>query len=231
MSVLRTGFFVVETVAERQGHRDRATLLLSDTKRPPTTQLRWVCCNLFSWKRSYPTGPDCLLPSNSPERPFHGLMALYKCGSPLLSSCLSLETVSTYSEPLANVSASGNKDPSRVASDWDTAGWGVSDSWEPKAAQDQGPAETDSWTSEWGNELMLSQSKTLKARASAIRQEVRLASEYNWDGTSGLSKDEDLFATLSQPSSTSQKDEDTWNVDPTAGWDTEENWESIEAEP
>ncbi|XP_060711352.1 N-terminal kinase-like protein isoform X2 [Hemiscyllium ocellatum] len=133
---------------------------------------------------------------------------------------------------LENVSASGDKDPSPVASDWDTAGWGVDDSWEPKADQDRGPAEADSWNTEWGNELMLSHSKTLKVRASASRQEVRLASEYNWDGTNSSSKEEDLFATLSQPSSTSQNDEDTCSVDAAAaGWDTEANWESVEAEP
>ncbi|XP_043541582.1 N-terminal kinase-like protein, partial [Chiloscyllium plagiosum] len=105
---------------------------------------------------------------------------------------------------LENVSASGNKDPSPVACDWDAAGWGVDDSWEPKAGQDQGPAEADSWNTEWGNELMLSHSKTLKVRASASHQEVRLASEYNWDGTNSSSKEEGMFATLSQPSSTSQ---------------------------
>ncbi|XP_067877949.1 N-terminal kinase-like protein isoform X2 [Heterodontus francisci] len=134
---------------------------------------------------------------------------------------------------LENVSAAGNKEAGPTASEWESAGWGLEDSWEPTtlAAQDRTLAGDDSWTAEWGSEITRSQSKSLKVKASASRQEVRLASEYNWDASASTSRQEDLFTTVTQAMTTDQKNEDAWNADATASWDTEENWESVDAEP
>ncbi|XP_041035888.1 N-terminal kinase-like protein isoform X2 [Carcharodon carcharias] len=131
-----------------------------------------------------------------------------------------------------NISTAENKEPSPISPEWDSAGWGLEDNWEPRAeaAPDQTSTGDDNWNTDWDNELTLSQSHSLKVKDSASRQEVRLASEYNWDGASSIGRQEDFFTTAIQAPATNQN-EDAWTAEATAGWDTEDNWESVEAEP
>ncbi|XP_072345525.1 N-terminal kinase-like protein [Scyliorhinus torazame] len=127
----------------------------------------------------------------------------------------------------------GSKVPSPIVSEWDSEGWGLEESWQPKekAAAAPTPPRDDSWNTEWGDELIPSQTKTLTVKASASGPDVRFASEYNWDSTSGSGRQEDFFATVIQAPAVTQKSEDAWSADATAGWDTEDNWESVEAHP
>uniref|UniRef100_UPI00398E9DC1 N-terminal kinase-like protein n=1 Tax=Pristiophorus japonicus TaxID=55135 RepID=UPI00398E9DC1 len=133
-------------------------------------------------------------------------------------------------ENIAAATASKEADP--AASEWDGEGW--EDSWAPtsEGAPGQASAGEDNWSNEWGSEVPLSQGKSLKVRASVSRHETRLASDYNWDEPSAATgKQADFFATLASAPATEQKNEDVWDADAAGGWDTEDNWESVEAEP
>ncbi|XP_069750360.1 N-terminal kinase-like protein isoform X2 [Narcine bancroftii] len=126
---------------------------------------------------------------------------------------------------LEEVIATRSSAANPVASEW---GWDLEESWTSSAVPSQGctPAGEGGWDAEWGNEVTVSLGTGLKVKAPSGRQETRLASEYNWDGT-GSGRRQDYFTTINQAPA-DQKVEDAWNTDTAGSWDTEENWESVE---
>lgn len=83
----------------------------------------------------------------------------------------------------------------KQSSDWSSSGWDADDSWSnEKEGQGQSSAGEEGWGNDWGEEETDVTSGNLP-----LPDGVRLASEYNWDSSSGNGATQnDLFASVSQ---------------------------------
>lgn len=88
----------------------------------------------------------------------------------------------------------------KQSSDWSGSGWDADDSWSnEKEGQGQSSAGEDGWSNDWGEGET---DVTSASVAVHLPEGVRLASEYNWDSSSGKGATQnDLFASLSQRNS------------------------------
>uniref|UniRef100_A0A3Q2ZQF0 N-terminal kinase-like protein n=1 Tax=Kryptolebias marmoratus TaxID=37003 RepID=A0A3Q2ZQF0_KRYMA len=76
----------------------------------------------------------------------------------------------------------------KQSADWSSSGWDADDSWSnEKEGQGQSSAGEEGWGNDWGEEET---DTTSASTAVHLPEGVRLASEYNWDSSSDLSKAE-----------------------------------------
>ncbi|XP_076877482.1 N-terminal kinase-like protein [Brachyhypopomus gauderio] len=137
----------------------------------------------------------------------------------------------------------------KQSSDWSSSGWDADDSWSnEKDADGQGqssPAD-EGWGNDWEDDGALAESfaptpRSSTAASSAFasksanpgpgQENVRLASEYNWDSAGGKGTTSDLFSNVSQrasPSTAPMKGDDGWGTSAAGDWGAEENWESLD---
>lgn len=90
----------------------------------------------------------------------------------------------------------------KQSSDWSSSGWDADDSWSnEKEGQGQSSAGEDGWGNDWGDE---DTDTTLASTTLPLPEGVRLASDYNWEGTSTAKggNQSDLFGSLSQRAQT-----------------------------
>ncbi|XP_041653261.1 N-terminal kinase-like protein [Cheilinus undulatus] len=119
----------------------------------------------------------------------------------------------------------------KQSSDWSSSGWDADDSWSnEKEGQGQSSAGEEGWGNDWGEE---DTDTTLTSTALSLPEGVRLASDYNWDSSSGAkgAGQNDLFASVSQRSSASTAATtagDGWGAEATGDWGNEESWESVD---
>lgn len=85
----------------------------------------------------------------------------------------------------------------KQSSDWSSSGWDADDSWSnEKEGQGQSSAGEEGWGNDWGEEET---DVTPASENLPLPEGVRLASEYNWDSSSGNGATQnDLFASVSQ---------------------------------
>ncbi|XP_062856745.1 N-terminal kinase-like protein [Trichomycterus rosablanca] len=135
----------------------------------------------------------------------------------------------------------------KQSSDWSSSGWDADDSWSnEKDADGQGhssPAD-EGWGNDWEEDGALAESFTptkrnagsseiasQSANMKEAKDDLRLASEYNWDSTGAKGTTSDLFSSVSQragsaPTATAN---DGWGENAGGDWGTE-NWESLEGD-
>ncbi|KAM3866510.1 N-terminal kinase-like protein, partial [Diretmus argenteus] len=122
----------------------------------------------------------------------------------------------------------------KQSSDWSSSGWDADDSWSnEKEGQGQSSPGEEGWGNDWGegeeDTDTASANKTLP-----LPEGVRLASEYDWDSSSGAAKaavQNDLFASVSQRSTASAATagDGGWGSETGGDWGgTEESWESVD---
>ncbi|XP_077433987.1 N-terminal kinase-like protein isoform X2 [Vanacampus margaritifer] len=112
----------------------------------------------------------------------------------------------------------------KQSSDWSSSGWDADDSWSnEKEGQGQSSAGEEGWGNEWAEE-------DTDVVSAALPEGVRLASEYNWDGSSACkgASQSDLFACMAQRNTTGPTSEGGWGTDATGDWGTEESWEALD---
>lgn len=145
-----------------------------------------------------------------------------------------------------NVGRKSSEMVKKQSSDW-SSGWDADDSWsndKDADGQSQSSPADEGWGNDWeGNESLaesfsptprqkptssVSGSGPKGASLSAGQEELRLASEYNWDA--GKSSTSDLFSSVSQRTNNTAATmkSDGWDADATGDWGTEENWESLD---
>lgn len=85
----------------------------------------------------------------------------------------------------------------KQSSDWSSSGWDADDSWSnEKEGQGQSSAGEEGWGNDWAEEET---DVTAAGKNLPLPEGVRLASEYNWDSSSGKGTTQnDLFASVSQ---------------------------------
>ncbi|PWA22314.1 hypothetical protein CCH79_00012568 [Gambusia affinis] len=129
-----------------------------------------------------------------------------------------LRTVSTAGRSSASMAMK------KQSSDWSSSGWDADDSWSnEKEGQGQSSAGEEGWGNDWGEEETDVTSGNLP-----LPDGVRLASEYNWDSSSGNGATQnDLFASVSQRNTAAATTGDGWSSETTGDWGTE-SWESVE---
>ncbi|XP_043982909.1 N-terminal kinase-like protein isoform X1 [Gambusia affinis] len=112
----------------------------------------------------------------------------------------------------------------KQSSDWSSSGWDADDSWSnEKEGQGQSSAGEEGWGNDWGEEETDVTSGNLP-----LPDGVRLASEYNWDSSSGNGATQnDLFASVSQRNTAAATTGAGWSSETTGDWGTE-SWESVE---
>ena len=83
----------------------------------------------------------------------------------------------------------------KQSSDWSSSGWDADDSWSnEKDGQGQSSAGEEGWGNDWGEEET---DTSMVNTGLPLPEGVRLASEYNWDSSTGKGQN-DLFANVSQ---------------------------------
>ncbi|XP_032411111.1 LOW QUALITY PROTEIN: N-terminal kinase-like protein [Xiphophorus hellerii] len=114
----------------------------------------------------------------------------------------------------------------KQSSDWSSSGWDADDSWSnEKEGQGQSSAGEEGWGNDWGEEET---DVTPASKNLPLPEGVRLASEYNWDSSSGNGATQnDLFASVSQRNTAAATAGDGWSSETTGDWGTE-SWESVE---
>lgn len=99
----------------------------------------------------------------------------------------------------------------KQSSDWSSSGWDADDSWSNEKDAGQSSPADEGWGNDWDEDGALAESFTPTNRNSASseiasnsastssgRDDMRLASEYNWDSTSAKGTTSDLFSSVSQ---------------------------------
>ncbi|XP_041704694.1 N-terminal kinase-like protein isoform X4 [Coregonus clupeaformis] len=126
----------------------------------------------------------------------------------------------------ASVALASSEAVKKQSSDWSSSGWDADDSWSnEKEADSQGqssPGE-DGWGNDWEEEGTIAPA----TKSAALPEEVRLASEYDWD--SKVATQTDFLANVSQratPTPTATV-ADGWSAEPAGDWGAEESWESV----
>ncbi|XP_035983079.1 N-terminal kinase-like protein isoform X2 [Fundulus heteroclitus] len=118
----------------------------------------------------------------------------------------------------------------KQSSDWSSSGWDADDSWSnEKEGQGQSSAGEEGWGNDWAEEEE-DADVTGGGKNPPLPEGVRLASEYNWDGSSSSGKgatQNDLFASVSQRSTSATTAGDSWGSETIGDWGTE-SWESVE---
>ncbi|XP_042202599.1 N-terminal kinase-like protein isoform X2 [Callorhinchus milii] len=120
--------------------------------------------------------------------------------------------------------------------DFSSSGWEVEDNWaeERGTSPGQNVGGEESWGNDWGETQTraCSQSKAVSAKAKAgAKQEERPSSEYNWDRGASSGRQGDFFTTFAQTPTEQQRREGTGTgtAEAAGDWETEDNWESVEA--
>lgn len=116
----------------------------------------------------------------------------------------------------------------KQSSDWSSSGWDADDSWSnDKEGQGQSSAGEEGWGNDWAEE---DPDTTVTDGTLPLPDGVRLASEYNWDGSSSTrgAGQNDLFASVSQRTTVGPTAGDGWSAEATADWGAEESWESVD---
>ncbi|XP_034545931.1 N-terminal kinase-like protein [Notolabrus celidotus] len=117
------------------------------------------------------------------------------------------------------------------SSDWSSSGWDADDSWSnEKEGQGLSSAGEEGWGNDWAEE---DTDTTLTSSALPLPEGVRLASDYNWDSSSGVTVagQNDLFASVSQRSTANTAPPtagDGWSAEATGDWGNEDSWESVD---
>ncbi|KAK9518178.1 hypothetical protein VZT92_023491 [Zoarces viviparus] len=128
--------------------------------------------------------------------------------------------------------ASSSMAGKKQSADWSSSGWDADDSW---SNEKEGPGQSSAGEEGWGNDWGEEDTDTTLANATLpLPEGVRLASEYNWDGSSSATKaasQNDLFASVSQRNTAGTAATATgegWTAEAAGDWGAEESWESVD---
>ncbi|KAM6953686.1 N-terminal kinase-like protein [Aplochiton taeniatus] len=114
----------------------------------------------------------------------------------------------------------------KQSSDWSSSGWDADDSWSNEKEAD-GQGQSSPGEEGWGNDW---EDNTPSANKMDLPEGVRLASEYDWGGSTAKgSSQNDLFASVAQRATpTAGTTGEGWGAEASADWGAEESWESVE---